>query len=88
MRFLEVSASDYPFSTWTFPPFWCAMLALHPAMGLGRDLVSNLLADFVDSGVLPGDSLDEQLRRFSLEMRADFKANKTLSISVQEQALL
>lgn len=45
-------------------------------LGIGRDLISNLLADFHDAGVLGPGSLDVQLRRFSIDMNKTFKENK------------
>ena len=47
-------------------------------LGIGKDLISNLLGDFVDSGVLGPGELDEQLRRFSLRMHEKFKSEKKL----------
>ena len=45
----------------------CFHDAMHTIyLGIGRDIVSNILADMVDCGVLGPGSLDEQLRRLSL----------------------
>ena len=52
----------------------CFHYAMHTIyLGIGRDIVSNILADMVDCGVLGPGSLDEQLRRLSLDMHKRFK---------------
>lgn len=45
-------------------------------LGIGRDIVSNLLADFEDLGLLGEGSLEENLRSFSIEMNNEFKRMK------------
>ena len=42
-------------------------------LGVGRDLASNILADLIDCSALGPGTLEEQLRRISLEMHQRFK---------------
>lgn len=50
---------------------------MHTAyLGIGRDLVSSLLGDFIDHGVLGGGSIDDQLARLSREMQQRFKTER------------
>lgn len=52
----------------------CFHDAMHTIyLGIGRDIVSNILADMVDCRVLGPGGLDEQLRRLSLDMHKRFK---------------
>lgn len=65
-------------SPWIVMEGWRLKSCFHDMMhtvylGIGRDIVSNVLADMVDCDCLgPGD-LNQQLRRLSLEMHKCFK---------------
>ena len=65
-------------SPWTAMPGWhlrtCFYDMMHTVyLGVGRDLASNILADLVDCSALGPGTLEEQLRRISLEMHQRFK---------------
>ena len=75
-----LNTSD-PVSPWAIMPgwslrsvFWDWMHCVY--LGIGRDIVSNLLADFEDLGLLGEGSLEENLRSFSIEMNNEFKRMK------------
>lgn len=70
-------------SPWACMPGWslrsCFYDMLHIVyLGVARDLVGNLLSDFIDCDCLPGNSLEEQLRSFSSVMNKEFKRQKIL----------
>ena len=72
-------------SPWVAMPGWtlktCMQDLLHTVfLGFARDLIGNLLADFLDHGMLGPGSLEEKLERFSVEMNAEFRKNKFLAI--------
>lgn len=72
-------------SPWTVMEGWHLLSCFHDAMhtiflGIGRDIVSNILADMLDCGVLGPGTLDEQLRRLSLEMHSCFKKEKSFGL--------
>ena len=61
----------------------CFHDAMHTIyLGIGRDIVSNILADMVDCRVLGPGGLDEQLRRLILDMHSIFSIffSKTLRL--------
>ena len=73
-------------SPWSAMPGWslknCFFDLLHTIyLGVGKDLVGNLLGDFVDCNMLVGENLEDQLRRFSMDMHKEFKHQKTLTFS-------
>ena len=45
-------------------------------LGIARDLIANILADLVDCQALGPGSLEQQLRRLSLEMHKTFKRER------------
>ena len=45
-------------------------------LGIGRDIVSNILADMIDCDALGPGTLEEKLRRLSLEMHQCFRREK------------
>lgn len=72
-------------SPWAVMEGWRLLSCFHDAMhtiflGIGRDIVSNILADMLDCGVLGPGTLDEQLRRLSLEMHRCFKKEKSFGL--------
>ena len=76
-------ATTSQLSAWAQVDGWTLGTCLHDWMhsvylGPAKDLLASLLQDWLDMGLL-GDNtipLDRRLRRFSLRMHADFKANK------------
>lgn len=70
-------------SPWAIMPGWHVLTCFHDLMhviflGLGRDLVANLLADWIDAGALGPGTMDQQLKALSMEMHAFFKREKKL----------
>ena len=75
-------------SPWARVPGWTLGTCLHDIMhnvylGVGRDLVSSLLADFLDHDCLaPAGTLEEKLKQFSVEMLATFKEKRTIGLII------
>ena len=66
-----------PVSPWTSMPGWSLRSVFWDWMhccylGIGGDVVSNLLGDMEDLGLLGGDTLENNLRAFSIEMNKEF----------------
>lgn len=74
-------------SPWHQVPGWRLDTCLHDLMhvvflGTARDLISSLLADFLEHGVLGdvGEPINTRLRKFSLDMHKAFKSEKSLGL--------
>ena len=73
-------------SPWSEMPGWHLHTCMHDLMhtvylGFGRDLVGSLVAEFLDHDALGSHgTLEEKLERFSLDMNAEFRKHKNLSL--------
>lgn len=74
-------------SPWHQVPGWRLDTCLHDLMhvvflGTARDLISSLLADFLEHGVLGdvGEPINTRLRKFSLDMHKAFKSEESLGL--------
>ena len=72
-------------SAWVAMPGWALKTCMHDLLhtvflGFARDLIGNLLADFLDHNMLGPGNLEEKLERFSFEMNAEFRKNKFLVV--------
>lgn len=73
-------------SPWSEMPGWHLHTCMHDLMhtvylGFGRDLAGSLIAEFLDHDALGAHgTLEEKLERFSLNMNAEFRKHKNLSL--------
>ena len=88
--YLATAATVTP---WTVMPGFHLQTVLHDMqhtlyLGLCRDLVASLIADFLDHGMLGAGSLECRLERFSHEMNREFKARQKPGIMFCSRCLV